>query len=239
MSTTQARRGWLRTPRPVPAAAVRLVCFPHAGGSASAYRSWRAAAPEDVELTAVQYPGREDRIREAPWTDAVAMASAVADLLADERRPLVLFGHSLGGTIAYEVARRLPRPPRRLVVSARIAPTVSPARVFEGSDDAVLDRLYRLGGTSRAVLDHAELRELVLPAFRADLAAADGYVHRPDPPLRCPVRLFLGADDPAVARADAERWREVAPSVEQREFPGGHFYLQDRPAEILTAALAP
>lgn len=234
-----ARRGWLRTPRPVPGASVRLVCLPHAGGTAGTYRPWLAAAPADVELTLVQYPGREDRIREAPWTDVVAMATAVADLLADEARPLVLFGHSLGGTIAYEVARRLPRPPRRLVVSARIAPMVPPSRVFHGSDDDLLAQLHRLGGTAAAVLAHPELRDAILPAFRGDLAAADGYVHDPDPVLRSPLHLFLGADDPAVARPDAERWREVAPTFALRVFPGGHFYLQDRPTEILRAVLAP
>ncbi|WP_181784834.1 thioesterase II family protein, partial [Pseudonocardia pini] len=119
LSARSAARGWLRTPRPVPEAAVRLVCLPHAGGAASAYRPWLAVAPADVELTLVQYPGRQDRIREEPWRDAVAMARAIVEELRGETRPLVLFGHSLGGTIAFEVARRLRRPPVRLVVSAQ------------------------------------------------------------------------------------------------------------------------
>jgi len=116
---------------------------------------------------------------------------------------------------------------------------VPPARVFRGRTDAELaEELFRLGGTTRAVLEHAELRDLVLPAFRADLAAADSYTHAQDPPLRCPVRLVLGADDPAVDPADAARWAAVAPAFEQHTFPGGHFYLFDRPGEVLAEVLA-
>ena len=195
--------------------------------------------PGSVELTVVQYPGREDRIREAPWTDAVAIAEHLAGLLAPDPRPLVLFGHSLGGTLGYEIARRLPV--RRLVVSARIAPTVPPARVFTGrTDDELAAQLHALGGTSAEVLRHRELRDLLLPAFRADLRAADTYVHAPGPPLTCPVRLLLGADDPAVARHDAERWAEVTTGAfEVTTFEGGHFYLHDDPAAVVAEILRP
>lgn len=241
MSAPTRHRGSLRTPRPRPDAELRLVCLPHAGGAASSFRGWAGAVPAGVELVTVQYPGREDRIREEPWTDALAMAEALVGLLGADARPLVLFGHSLGGTLGYEVARRLPRPPERLVVSARIAPTVPPATVFRGgTDEELAAELSRLGGTDAAVLAHPELRALVLPAFRADLRAANGYVHPPGPPLRCPVHLLLGADDPAVAAPDALRWAEVAPAgFTHRVLPGGHFYLYEQRDEVLTEILRP
>jgi pyochelin biosynthesis protein PchC len=236
-ATVTQRRGWLRVRRPRPDAGVRLVCLPHAGGTASTFRTWPDAVPAGVEVVAVQYPGREDRVREEPWTNAVAMARHVAGLLASDPRPVVLFGHSLGATIAYEIARRIPV--RRMVVSARIAPTVPPARVFRGrTDEELAAELHRLGGTSAAVLEHAELRALVLPAFRADLRAADGYVHADGPPLTCPVRLLLGADDPAVDPASAARWAEVAPAgFSVRTFPGGHFYLHEQRDAVLAETL--
>ncbi|MCE3556018.1 alpha/beta fold hydrolase [Pseudonocardia sp. RS11V-5] len=178
---------------------------------------------------------------EEPWTDALAMAETLLGLLATDPRPLVLFGHSLGGTLAYEVARRLPRPPVRVVVSARIAPTVPPAAVFRGgTDDELAAELSRLGGTDARVLAHPELRALVLPAFRADLRAADGYTHPPGPPLRCPVRLLLGADDPAVDETDALRWAEVAPAgFTHRVLPGGHFSLHEQRDEVLAEIIRP
>ena len=60
-SPSASRDAWTRrfgSPRD---AAISLICFPHAGGSAT-YYSWlaRSLAPE-IELIAVQYPGRQDR----------------------------------------------------------------------------------------------------------------------------------------------------------------------------------
>lgn len=229
---------------PVPAAVVVLDALPVTVSGKldrAALPAPRLAGSGRAPATARERVLCEDRIREEPWTDALAMAGALVALLAADARPLVLFGHSLGGTLAYEVARRLPRPPERLVVSARLAPTVPPATVFHGgTDEELATELCRLGGTDAAVLAHPELRALVLPAFRADLRAADGYVHLPGPPLRCPVHLLLGADDPAVGRADALRWAEVAPAgFTHRVLPGGHFYLHEQRDEVLAEILRP
>jgi pyochelin biosynthetic protein PchC len=113
---------WLRRLAPVAQPWVRLVCFPHSGGSASYYRPWRACLPSDVELYGVQYPGRLDRIGERCAADvdelADALAAAVRPLLD---RPTALFGHSLGATVAFEVARRLPNI-AQLFVSRRSRP---------------------------------------------------------------------------------------------------------------------
>lgn len=119
---------WLRNPRPRRRPRLRLLCFPHAGGSARFFYPWLRELPVAIELLAVQYPGRDDRLDEPvldrmdlltdPLTEAVA---EVADV------PLVLFGHSMGASVAFEVARRLdsrsPDLVRHLFVSARPPPT--------------------------------------------------------------------------------------------------------------------
>ena len=56
---TPAMNDWLMCSRPRPDARVRLFCFPHAGAGASVYRRWPAGLPADVELWAIQAPGRE------------------------------------------------------------------------------------------------------------------------------------------------------------------------------------
>ncbi|MDN5919217.1 MAG: alpha/beta fold hydrolase [Pseudonocardia sp.] len=238
------RSRWLKVPHPRPHAGVRVVVLPHAGGTATFFRPWGAALPEWAELTAVQYPGRESRIGEDPLGDARAMADGVVEALEAERaagdvRRIVLFGHSLGATLGYEVARRLPAAPIRLVVSARMAPTVPPRESTHlGTDDELVARLRALGGTDTRVLDEPEMRELVLPAYRADLRAAETYTHEPRPPLTCPVEALAGADDPAAAPSDVERWADVAPAgFRLTVLPGGHFYLQGQPDRVLAAVL--
>jgi pyochelin biosynthesis protein PchC len=97
---------WLRGFHPAPPGAPRLVCLPFAGGSASFFHPLSAALP-DVEVLAAQYPGRQDRLSEPPVADLGAMADAVAAEQPADSARTVLFGHSVGALVAYEVARRL------------------------------------------------------------------------------------------------------------------------------------
>ncbi|MGK5628339.1 thioesterase II family protein [Streptomyces sp. URMC 123] len=232
---------WLRRYRPCAAPAVRLACFPHAGGSATSFLPFVRALPEEVEVLAVQYPGRQDR-RSEPLIDTVdGLVEPLAEVLrAHADRPLVLFGHSMGATVAYEVARVLQRQgagPAALVVSGRRAPTTNrPMTVHLYDDDRLLAELRSLDGTDESLLADPELLQLVLPAIRNDYRAVGTYTHRPGPPLDCPLTVFTGADDPNVTAAEAAAWAEVAVAgAPVRTFPGGHFFLHQRPAEVCAA----
>lgn len=231
---------WLRRLRPAAAPWVRLVCFPHAGGSASFFRPWRAALPADVELHAVQYPGRLDRIADPCVDDmdelADAVARAVTPLLD---HPVALFGHSLGGSVAYEVARRLPalagRGPARLFVSGRPAPDRQRcSRTYLADDDVLWDELRRLGGASPEVIESPELREAFLPALRNDYRLGETYRARPGPPLSCPVSAVLGDRDTEVDPDEAGAWAGfTGAGFTLRVYPGGHFYLSPPRADLI------
>ncbi|WP_067456465.1 thioesterase II family protein [Actinomadura macra] len=226
---------WLRRYHPAPDARVRLVCFPHAGGSASGYYTMSARLAPDVEVLAVQYPGRQDRRREPPVTDIADLAGRVFEALAQEPpdRPLALFGHSMGATVAYEVARLLAHRsgvrPHTLFVSGRRAPSrVRPENVHAGDDDGVLAELERLSGTDARLLRDPELRELILPVVRADYTAIERYRRRPGPEPGCPIVVLVGDADPLTTIDEARAWagHSEAP-VHVRVFAGGHFYIED------------
>lgn len=103
-----ADAAWLRRLRPVPDPAYRLVCFPHAGGSASFFRTLAQAVPPTAEVLAVQYPGRQERFGEKPVTDLAKMGEHIVRALrAGEALPTVFFGHSMGATLAFHVAQVL------------------------------------------------------------------------------------------------------------------------------------
>lgn len=211
--------------------------MPHAGGAGTFFRLWKREIAEDVELCPV------DRSDTSLWGNGRQMREAV-DALAVALRPTldvpyVLFGHSMGGLIAFELARQLSAlggpPPRALIVSGCRAPSLLPARtnVHTLPDQELLQLLVQLGGTPREILDDDELRPLILDAVRRDYALLASYRYTEGEPLRCPLVLMRGADDPETTDERIEPWqREVAHPMVVQTFGGGHFFLADHTAAV-------
>ncbi|MFE6751060.1 thioesterase II family protein [Kitasatospora purpeofusca] len=237
--------GAFRTHVSRPGADTVLFCFPHAGGAASFFGPWAEEAPAHVEVHAAQYPGREDRFGAPP----VAGIGQLADILADEvgqvrGRRVILFGHSMGALVAYEVARRLEAvdaPVSRLVVSAMGAPH-KVAGTFARLDGlpSAMAELRRLGGTDNAILGAPGFLEFLAPTFKADSDLVAEYRHAHDGRLdSTPVDVYLGEFDPGLRRSEIEYWAELATSVKITIFTGDHFYLTPQRAEVIASALRP
>jgi surfactin synthase thioesterase subunit len=110
---------------------VQLIAFPHAGGSAASFRSWNDL-PSEVDVVAVQYPGRGPRHTEPPCTKLDELCDAVIDALRptlESGLPFAFFGHSFGSLAAVEVAKKLASRglpvPIALLLSAHPAPGVA------------------------------------------------------------------------------------------------------------------
>ncbi|MFD5480732.1 thioesterase II family protein [Streptomyces hawaiiensis] len=238
--------GWLRLFHRAHADAPRLVCFPHAGGSASFYFPLSAALAPGAEVLAVQYPGRQDR-RGEPCVDSIpALADAVVgELRQRQDRALALFGHSMGSSLAFEVARRLEAEgsgPTALIVSGRRSPRmIRDEGIHRADDDVLIAHLARLSGTDARILGDPEMLELILPAMRADYRAAETYRYTPGPPLRCSLSVLTGDDDPQLTPAEARDWAtHTTGTHELTVLPGGHFYLAShwsRVAELIRERL--
>jgi surfactin synthase thioesterase subunit len=226
------------------------VCLPHAGAGAGAYRGWPARVGPEVAVLPVQLPGREERLDESPRTSAAEIATELTGPALDLLRwPYVLFGHSMGALLAFELAHALSargRGPARLVVSGFAAPQAS-RRSRRGTplhllpDEALAARLRKLSPRGAAALDEPELREPLLRAYRADATVCDTYEPPPRPLLLAPITVLNGDADPAVPPGSVEPWRELTTApTDFHRFPGGHFYLDDhldRLLEMITAGL--
>jgi surfactin synthase thioesterase subunit len=219
--------------RPNPDARIRLLCFAHAGGSASAYLPWRASLPPFAELWAVQLPGRGGRLAEPPRTSFEGLLAELAPLLARfASLPFAFFGHSLGALLAFELARALRERglalPHWLIASGSQAPAQrSPASRLLAADDAgLIAALREYGGTPEAILGDAELLALTLPALRADLALLADHRYRPAPPLPVPIAVLGGTGDPQVPFGALDAWKaETTHGCEISGFEGDHFFL--------------
>jgi surfactin synthase thioesterase subunit len=226
--------------------APRLVCFPYAGGAANYFFRLAGMLSPDVEVLAVQYPGRHDRIAEPLIDDIAVLADRIATALDGWLdRPTAFFGHSMGAVVAYEVARRWERQSLvldHLHVAGRRAPSRIRYTAVHRRDDAGIRReVAEMGGPNTELLADPELGPMLLPPIRNDYKAIETYRHPPGPPLTCPVTVLVGDADPVVTLDEAAAWSEhTTGPFELRVFPGGHFFVadhQDKVTEILRASL--
>ena len=231
MLTAARSQPWIVTYRQ--AAGIRLLCFPYAGGGPSVFRNWPQYLSPDIELSAVQLPGREARMTEAPIGELGRLVDELAEAIEPSLdRPVALFGHSIGGLIAFELAREMRRrygiEPVHLFVSGCPGPQVSDNDpLYDLPEDEFLDRMRRFNGTPREVLEHSEMMQLVLPALRADFSLRDTYVHVKEPPLRCAISVFGGLEDIRVGTEQLGAWRaHTSESFHMCLFQGDHFFLR-------------
>jgi medium-chain acyl-[acyl-carrier-protein] hydrolase len=238
--------GWCVRWRAAPAAGLRLFCLPHAGGGASAYRGWAERLAPGIEVIAVRPPGRETRFREPPFTRVEDLVPELLDAVEPWLdRPHAWYGHSLGALVAFEACRAVRRralpDPVRLLVSGRVAPHL-PLRhppVHDAPAAEFTERLRRLDGTPREVLDDPRLLAALLPMLRADLAVSERYRYRAEPPLDVPISAYGGLGDAYAHGSEVGAWRRhTTAGCVVRMFPGGHFFPHETVAEVLPAVVA-
>jgi surfactin synthase thioesterase subunit len=223
---------WLLCRVPRPEASLRMYCLAHSGGSAGEYLMWADWLP-DVEVWGLQLPGHGARMMEPAHT---SMPDLVADVVSEVEfsAPYVLFGHSLGAGIAYEVAAALRERgaalPAALVLSAFAAPGRQRESELAALDERVLlaHLEEQFGPLPDELRDDPDWLEMTVEMLRADLRIVDSYRPTDTAPLPCPVLVLGGSDDQTVPEADLAAWRpHTTDDFRLRLLPGGHFYFRE------------
>lgn len=223
---------------------LRLICLPHAGGSAGSFRGWRSHVPEGIELVPVELPGRGSRITEPVPEAMEPLTEALLDGLRGElTMPYAIFGHSFGAVLAYELTRRIEREaglraPSVLVASGSRAPHVPLGRapLSAGDDEALTAWMRRNGGLPAELLDYPDFLADLLCSVRSDLALAENYLLAEPVAVNVPLVAFAGADDEVSTAAQVEPWAPYTTAVHRmRVLPGGHSFPQSHPEAVLRA----
>ncbi|MFC4147350.1 thioesterase II family protein [Micromonospora mangrovi] len=222
---------------------LRLFCFPHAGGAASAYRRWLRDVPDGVEILPVQLPGRENRLAETPHTDLATLVDELADALAAHLCvPYALVGNSLGALVATELARELARrdapAPAHLVVAAAPPDVRRDLAPVAGLPDAALIAAIhdRHGGIPVDLAADPAFAQFIVTPLRADMTLVESCRPAAAPVLGCPLTAFVGDRDTTVDLADLQGWRAVSTGAfVAHELTGDHFALLHHRDRVLAA----
>lgn len=226
--------GWIRQfHKPDLPESLPLLVFPHAGAGASAYRTFSKVLSTTFNVIVFQYPGRQDRAAEKPLATLPEIAAGAFDeYCASEHNrglPIVTFGHSMGGWVAFEFVRLAEASGMKVAslnVSASVAPSNAAAKPPHPKDDEeILDYLAALEGTASDVFANRELMRLALPVIKADYHASDVYFREEKVKVATRIVAMGGDQDPIVGLGDLYGWGKHTDNVHVEMFDGGHFYL--------------
>ncbi|MBR8641372.1 thioesterase [Streptomyces tuirus] len=211
--------------------AVTLLCFPHAGAGASAFRTWDEHL-SSATVCPVQFPGREGRFADSPFHTVEPLVDAALEALVPVLHgPFAVFGHSMGALVAYEFTRGLRRTggplPLHVFVSGRVAPQVrNPVRgLHELPEPEFIRFVHSMGGVPERTLNSRAFAELMVPLLRADISVNETYEHQREDPLDVPLTALAGQDDARVPLRWVQPWSEhTTKSFALHVLPGGHFF---------------
>lgn len=214
-------------------ASCRLFCFPYAGGSSFIYNSWSKTIADNIEIIAIQLPGRANRMTEKPFTNVDPLIEILTEkILPLTSMPFAFFGHSMGAIISYELAVSLMKEaniePVQLFVSGRSAPHLAAREkiTYNLPDAEFVKEIAKLNGTPKEILQNAELLELLFPLLRADFELVETYKFRNHAPLKCPISAFGGSDDEEVSIDDLKAWRrQTVSDFKLNILEGDHFFI--------------
>ncbi len=227
------------TAQDVAAPKVRLLMLPFAGGNATSFYQTMSLLPDDIGALAYQMPGHGNRFSEP-------LCHSIEELVADlepefgmlTELPLVIFGHSLGGRLAFALCnefrnRALPMP-KLVVASASRPPDVvikDPSSHLD--DDAFIAKLQVHGGIPKELVENQGMRELFLPIIKNDMGIFERFSGSPDRPFALPVAIWAGENDTFAPVQEVIGWNRYF--LLQREFhlwEGGHFFPLNAHADI-------
>lgn len=216
-----------------------LVCLPFAGGGASAYNNWKKILADLIHVCPVQLPGREDRIMEKPYKDMERLVEDIVKELCNAcDRKIYLLGHSMGGKIAYETAKKMQEKGRiieMLIVSGSRVPHIpEPNPIYHLPDDEFISAIKRFNGMPQEILENRVLLDFFLPILRADFEMDEVYYTQNAVCLNCPILGIGGSLDAEANEEDISLWREYTNNrFDYKIFEGGHFFIKQSEKEVI------
>lgn len=226
-----------------PRAAIRLFCFHHSGGGASIYYSWIKHLSPHIEMIPIQLPGRENRFMEPLTNNLKNILNALNEgFYLYKDKPFFVFGHSLGGLIAFEFIKSIYQHyslyPRHIIISATKAPHM-PFRMKALSplgNKALKEELKIYNGIDERILNNDELFDLFLPVLKTDFSISERYQYQSMDATRlpCDILHLSGNQDVSVNAEEIQAWRaHTTGKFEHISFSGGHFFIKEHQKNII------
>lgn len=220
----------------------RIFCLPYAGAGSSIYSKWQKYFGNDIEICPIELPGRERKIREPLIDNIEEMARTVYDGIKMKlNEPFCIFGHSMGGMIAYELTRHIKKyenkSPEYLFMSASgLKIKKDNVLIHKLSDKELIEHVIKNGGTQRVFAENKAFAKYFLPIIRNDYKAVETYKPSIEK-LNCKIRAFASREDTEINYKETQKLANYTDDFDLKIFKGNHFFIRDNEEEVCNEIL--
>ena len=213
---------------------INLFCLPFAGGNKYSYREYVEKAPSFLNLIPLDYPGRGTRMREPLPTDIHELTTDLYNQVSPiaDQGDYAIYGHSLGGLMAYQLTRRLlangHKPPTHIFITGTTGPSAlsrtEKKRHLLNKEDFIAE-IRDLDGMPEEILNNEELLFYFEPILRSDFKISEDYVYEDEAPFDIPMTVITGTEED-MELDDIRLWqKETLQVVDFKRMPGKHFFI--------------
>ncbi len=227
-----------------PASNKAIICLPYGGGSYYVFQNWKNSFKNPPNIYAVEYPGRNSRQNDPflfTCREVAEEAYSELDTILS-RYETTLFGHSLGGVVAYEIAKLISHKQPSLLAGLIISGTNPPHKrrkltpISDLSDDAFIEKIREYGGISNVILQDKEFLTFITPVLRADFKLVETYYDDSYyQSLQVDIQTLAGAEDHSVSPDTVAAWRDCTAGTScHTTFPGNHFFIHEHENKVIS-----
>lgn len=229
---------------------MKLFCLPYAGGSESAFYSWKGHMQPDIEICPIQLKGRGRRFNEPCYESLEEAVQDIFEQVQAERKgdDYALFGHSMGSLLAYELYYQMSGAGAEKPVHIFFSGYKAPNRIRKKEKLHTLPnpifkkKLVELGGTPEELINHEELFELFIPILKSDFKMVENYIYQErNSKIDCDITVLNGKED-SMSKEDVSDWKHhTSGHFTAYYFDGNHFFLHhhvEKITDIINHSLA-
>ncbi|WP_024782220.1 thioesterase II family protein [Streptococcus mutans] len=216
---------------------IQIIMFPYLGGSGTSVMSLAneicAKIPVDIR---VAFPPGHVGSDYALCDNFVQLIDLYyKNLITILKKDSILFGHSMGGTIAYFLAKKIAEKnpeltPKKLIFSAAVAPDhMKNKRLSDKENEIIFKEIKRIGTMPEELTDNQELVDYFASILRADYKIIEEISEIEVQKIDIPTFFIMCHKDSLTSCQTILKWKDYLDSkISFYMMPAdaGHMYLK-------------
>lgn len=222
---------------------IKLFCLPYAGGSSSIYSRWNKRLGDIIEVQSIELSGRGRRYNDPLYDSVGQTVDDIYRMIEPDiatAPDYAIFGHSLGGLLAYELIHKIKSERKPCPIHAFFSGSKAPnvwvkdEKTYDLPDQEFKQKVFEMGGTPREILESQELLELFLPILRADFKINETYEYAEKTErIDCGITVISGKKEDVKLHELTEWRKHTEGECKFFVLDGDHFFINTHTDDVL------